>query len=464
MGNILTVATSSLTQAQAALSEIQKATPCFVHLVLSYPSDLLERTGEFTKSQANIDELLEGKAKELTGKDLDQKLIDDPTGPVAQVVNHLLSQAVTNGASDIHFEPLAQTLRIRYREDGILQEVKTFDRLFSTPFAAAIKVMAGLDVAETRIPQDGAIHQSIAGRKIDFRVATYPTDNGEKIVLRILDSSKDWISLDALMIADSEKQKLIHAIENPQGLILCTGPTGSGKTSTLYAVLKHLNTPKRNILTIEDPIEYRIGGISQAQINTKKGFTFATGLRSMLRLDPNVILVGEMRDLETAEIGVQASLTGHLVLSTVHANSSTQTVARLIDMGVEKFLVGSALSAVISQRLIRKICDKCRVGYPPSADELKGIGYQGPPLKHLYRGKGCNHCRGEGYRGRVPVMEILIIHNVMRPIISKHADPGLLFQEARKHGLKTIQEAGLEKVLGGITTAQEMTRVLGRVG
>jgi type IV pilus assembly protein PilB len=368
---------------------------------------------------------------------------------------------VAVGASDIHFEPLEQTYRVRYRMDGILQEFKTFDRVFVSPFSAALKVLAGMDIAETRAPQDGAIHRVITGRKIDFRVATYPTDNGEKIVLRILDSNKEWIAVSALGLPENEKKKLIGIIEKPQGLVLCAGPTGSGKTSTLYAILKHLNNAKVNILTIEDPVEYRITGVVQAQVNTKKGFSFATGLRSMLRLDPNIILVGEMRDRETAEIGVQAALTGHLVLSSVHANSATQTVLRLIDMGVEKYVVGSSLNGVISQRLVRKICEKCKEPYAPTAEDLSRIGHEGASPKALFRGRGCHYCRQEGARGRIPIMEVLVIHNDMRPAISRKADSGELFQSARKHGMRTIQEDARDKVLQGLVTVEEMCRVLG---
>lgn len=463
-GNILTVATSSLLNSQSAIPEIQKASGCFVSLVLAFPSELEERLGQLASPSANMDQMLEGKAKELnvSSTELDQKLIEDPNGPVAQVLSHIMQQAVSTGASDIHFEPMQSTLRIRFRDDGILREIKTFDRVFVAPFAAAIKVMGGMDIAETRLPQDGSISQTIAGRKIDFRVATYPTEYGEKIVMRILDSNKDWISVDSLQLPERIKEALVQTIESPQGLILCAGPTGSGKTSTLYAILKHLNKTSENILTIEDPIEYRMTGITQAQVNNKKGLTFATALRAMLRLDPNVILVGEMRDKETADTGCQAALTGHLVLSTIHANSATQTMARLIDMGVEQFIVASALRAVLSQRLLRKICTKCKVDYTPNQDELTQCGFQSPFPKTLSRGKGCSFCHNEGYKGRIPVLELLIIHNDLKPIIAKTADSGKLFHEARKYGMWTIHEDAVEKAKQGLTTTEEILRVLGR--
>ncbi|MBI4404249.1 MAG: Flp pilus assembly complex ATPase component TadA, partial [Deltaproteobacteria bacterium] len=269
-GNILTVATASLFQGQAAVAEIQRSTQCFVNFVLAYSTEIGERLLEFSKAQENIDEMLETRARELSSaKDLsDQKLIDDPEGPVAQVINHLIHQAVTSGASDIHFEPLAQTYRVRFRIDGVLREVKSFDQVFTAPFSSATKIMSAMDIAETRMPQDGAFSSTIAGRNVDFRVATYPTEFGEKIVIRILDSNKE-VSVDTLSLSEGEKNKLLQLIESPYGLILVTGPTGSGKTTTLYAVLSYLNSPKRNILTIEDPIEYRLGGISQAQVNTK---------------------------------------------------------------------------------------------------------------------------------------------------------------------------------------------------
>ncbi len=462
-GNIVTLATTSLLNIRSVFNDIQKALNAHVNLVLAYPAELTEKLGEFSKNQANMDDLLEGKAKELslTQDSVFKKMIEDPNGPVAKVISHLLNQAVTTGASDIHFEPLPQLLRIRFREDGVLREVKTFDKLFVPAFSAAIKVMASMDIAETRLPQDGSMSMTISGRKIDFRVASYPMEHGEKLVLRILDSNKDWVSIDALNLSEKVKNRLIELIEAPQGLILCAGPTGSGKTSTLYSIIKHLNTVRENILTIEDPIEFRLSGVNQGQVNVKKGFTFATGLRAMLRLDPNVILVGEMRDRETAEIGAQAALTGHLVLSSIHANSSTQTMARLIDMGVEKFVVGSALNGVISQRLLRRICSKCKTGYKPTESELVDVGFTVPP-KELFKGRGCHHCHQEGYKGRIPVLELLIIHNDMRNIISKDANPGELYQAAIHHGMWTIYEDAREKICQGLTTTDEAFRVLGR--
>ncbi len=462
-GNVLTIATSSVGSSQAAISEIQKVTHCFIDFVLAYPVELSEKLSEFSSATANIDEMLEDKAKELniSQDTLDEKLIDDPNGPVAQAISHILTQGVTSGASDIHFEPNAQTLRVRFREDGILHEVKTFDKVFIAPFTAAVKVKASLDIAENRIPQDGAISMLISGRKIDFRVATYPTEHGEKIVLRILDSNKDFINIDSLMLPPQEKQKLVDMIQAPQGLVLMAGPTGSGKTSTLYSILKYLNTVEENILTIEDPIEYRIAGITQGQVNNKKGFTFALGLRAMMRLDPNIILVGEMRDKETADIGAQAALTGHLVLSTIHANSASQTMSRLLDMGVERFVVASALHGVISQRLLRRICGKCKISYKPTEEELLDVGYVGSGPSELFKGKGCSACRGEGYKGRVPVLEILMIYNELRPIISRGGDAGELFKAAVERGMWTIHDDAREKIKAGITSTEEVVRVLG---
>jgi type IV pilus assembly protein PilB len=465
-GNILTVATGSLFQAQSASPAIQKHTQHFISFSLTYPTELHQRLQEFSKTKENIDELLEDRAKELSdGTDLtDQKLIEDPHGPIAQVINYLVNTAVTIGASDMHFEPLSGSYRVRFRQDGLLREIKSFEKVFTSPFSAAIKIMAAMDIAETRMPQDGTFRAQISGRTVDFRVATYPTEFGEKIVIRILDSNKGGIILDSLLLPEAEKQKLITMIENPYGLIVCAGPTGSGKSTTLYAMLGHLNHPKRNILTIEDPIEYRMPGISQAQVNVKKGFTFASGLRAMLRLDPNVILVGEMRDLETASIGVQAALTGHLVLSTVHANSATQTVARFMDLGVESFTVASALQGVISQRLIRRLCEACKVSYAPTEQELKDSGFKPPYPKNLFMGKGCKECHQDGYRGRLPIMEILVIYDDMRNLIKEGAGPTEIFKSAMQHGMMTIRDNAIQKTLQGLTTTQEMMRVLGPAG
>lgn len=463
-GNILTVATSSIFLGQQAFPEIQKVTPHFVNFVLALPSELRARMLEFSKASENIDEMLEARAKELNVGDVSQeKLMENAQGPIAQVITLLVNQAVTQGASDIHFEPLAAIYRVRFRQDGILREIRKFEKVFTAPFAAAVKIMAAMDIAETRMPQDGTFRMVIAGRTVDFRVATYPTEFGEKIVIRILDSNKGGISLDNLLLPEAEKAKLINMIEKPYGLIVCAGPTGSGKSTSLYAMLAHLNTPDVNILTIEDPIEYRMAGISQAQVNNKKGFTFASGLRAMMRLDPNVILVGEMRDLETASIGCQAALTGHLVLSTVHANSATQTVARFIDLGVEPFTVAAALQGVISQRLARKVCEQCKEPYKASRRELLEVGLVDPLPEKIWKGKGCKACHGDGYRGRVPLMEILVIYDDMRNIVQKGANPTLIFEEARKRGLMTIRENALDKLLRGLTTTEEIIRVLGGV-
>jgi len=462
-GNILTVATSSIIQAQLLSPELQKITPNFLNFVLAYPSELRARLQEFSQAQENIDEMLEGRAKELADAPelTEQKLIEDPHGPIAQVINYLIGHAVSGGASDMHFEPMQSTYRVRFRQDGVLRQIKTFDKVFTAPFAAAIKIMASMDIAETRLPQDGTFRQNTAGRIVDFRVATFPTEYGEKIVIRILDSNKGGISIENLLLTDEEKAKLIQMIENPYGLIVCAGPTGSGKSTTLYAILAHLNSPDCNILTIEDPIEYRMAGVAQAQVNVKKGFTFASGLRAMLRLDPNVILVGEMRDLETAAIGVQAALTGHLVLSTVHANSATQTVARFVDLGVEPFTVAAALQGVISQRLVRKICDSCREPYTPKPSELAEAGLAKVASPTLFKGKGCAQCHQSGYKGRLPIMEILVINEDLRPLIQRGASPEDLFRLARQQGLMTIRENALDKAQRGYTTLEEILRVLG---
>lgn len=465
-GNILTIAIGSLFQGQSVNPFIQKHTHHFLNFVLAAPTEIRERLLEFSKDKENIDDILELRAKELANSsDLsDQKLIEDPHGPVAQVINYLVNTAVTGNASDMHFEPLANSYRVRFRQDGLLREIKSFEKLFAAPFAAAIKIMASMDIAETRLPQDGTFRLLISGRTVDFRVATYPTEFGEKVVIRILDSNKEGITLDAMLLPPAEKAKLVATVEKPYGLIVCAGPTGSGKSTSLYAMLAHLNSPKRNILTIEDPIEYRMPGISQAQVNNKKGFTFAAGLRAMMRLDPNIILVGEMRDLETASIGMQAALTGHMVLSTVHANSATQTIARFIDLGLEPFTVASALQGVISQRLVRKICEHCKVAYKPTQQELIDAGFSTPYPTELYKGKGCPKCHNDGYKGRIPVMEVLIVHDDMRNLIKDGASPMELYDSAIKHGMISIRENTIEKVKAGLTTTQEMLRVLGPVG
>ncbi len=463
VGNILTVATASIFQAQQALPEIQKHSNHFIHFVLAFPSEINKRLLEYSKTEANMDEMLENRAQELTAtSDGDVKrAAEDPHGPVAKVIEFLVNQAVTSGASDMHFEPLQSYYRVRFRQDGMLREVKKFDKVFTAPFAAAVKIMAKLDIAESRMPQDGTFRQQIGNRMVDFRVATYPTEQGEKIVVRVLDSGKSTVSIDNLMLNASQKKKLLTMIENPFGLIVVAGPTGSGKSTTLYSILAHLNNPNVNILTIEDPIEYRMGGISQAQVNTKKGFTFASALRAMLRLDPNVILVGEMRDLETASIGMQAALTGHLVLSTVHSNTSCQTIQRFTDLGVEPFTVAGALVGVIAQRLIRRVCEQCKELYKPTVDEMKYVGFREPFPEQLTRGKGCSNCHNDGHRGRVPIQELLMIDDELKPIVQKGSNASYMFVEARKRGLQSLRDSALERAIAGMTTIKEILRVLG---
>lgn len=465
VGNILTVATGSILQAQMALPELQKSTGNFIHFVLAYPTEINKKLMEYSKTQENMDELLSSRAKELSDSlelDAEKAAKEDQHGPVAKVIEFLVAQAVTQGASDMHFEPLASHYRIRFRQDGILREVKRFDKVFTAPFAAAVKIMAKLDIAETRMPQDGTFRQLISGRTVDFRVATYPSEQGEKIVIRILDSNKGGTpSIDNMKLPESEHKKLLQVISSPYGLITVAGPTGSGKSTTLYSILAHLNSPNVNIMTVEDPIEYRMTGITQAQVNNKKGFTFASALRALLRLDPNIILVGEMRDLETAAIGMQAALTGHLVMSTVHANSAAQTVTRFIDLGVESFTVASALQAVLSQRLCRKICEDCREAYTPTEEEMKYVGFKEPYPKELFRGKGCNACHNDGNRGRVPVIEILVLDDDMRRLIIKGANASAIFDHAKAHGLMTIRDNALLKAANGVISMKEIIRVLG---
>ncbi len=463
VGNILTVATSSIFQAQQSLPEIQKHINHFIHFVLAYPSEINKRLLEYSKTEQNMDQMLENRAQELnvTSDSEVKKTAEDPHGPVAKVIEFLVNQAVSSGASDMHFEPLSSYYRVRFRQDGMLREVKKFDKVFTAPFAAAVKIMAKLDIAESRLPQDGTFRQQVGNRMIDFRVATYPTEQGEKIVIRVLDSSKSAVTLDNLMLPASEKKKLLQMIEAPYGLIVVAGPTGSGKSTTLYSILAHLNSPNVNILTIEDPIEYRMAGISQGQVNTKKGLTFAVALRAMLRLDPNVILVGEMRDLETASIGMQAALTGHLVLSTVHSNTACQTIQRFTDLGVEPFTVAGALGGVIAQRLIRRVCENCKELYKPTKDEMVYVGFHEPFPEQLTRGKGCSNCHNDGHKGRLPIQELLLIDDELKPIVQKGANASMMFAEAKKRGLMTLRDSALERAKGGATTVKEILRVLG---
>jgi general secretion pathway protein E len=380
--------------------------------------------------------------------------------PIIRLVNSTMFQAVKDRASDIHIEPFERDLEIRYRIDGIMYKILSPPKRFQSSIISRVKIMAGLNIAEKRLPQDGRIGIKIAGRDVDIRVSVIPTAHGERVVLRLLDKSTSLLNLEDIGLTAEERQTMLHLIQLSHGIVLVTGPTGSGKTTTLYAALNRINSPDKNIITIEDPIEYQLKGIGQMQVNPKINLTFANGLRSILRQDPDVIMVGEIRDAETAEIAIHASLTGHLVFSTLHTNDTSGAVARLVDMGIEPFLVSSSVVAIIAQRLVRCICPHCREAHTPTPEELAKLGFKtGTSRPTFYRAVGCAECRRTGYHGRTGIYEILLIDDEIRQMILSKVDSGRIKNRAIEKGMRTLRDDGARKVVSGVTTMEEILRV-----
>jgi general secretion pathway protein E len=422
--------------------------------VLDAVNRLYARLGN---SAQNVVEELEGEDLSVIATEFNEPkdLLDlTEEAPVIRLLNSVLTEAVKERASDVHIEPYERDLDVRFRIDGILYRKLAPPKVVQEALVSRVKIMAGLNIAEKRLPQDGRIRVIVAGRDVDIRVSIVPTFYGERVVLRLLDKQKGLISLPDIGLSDAGVRSMHRLLARTSGIVLVTGPTGSGKSTTLYAALNHLNSPEKNIITIEDPIEYQLRGVGQIQVNPKIELTFANGLRSILRQDPDIVMVGEIRDAETAEIAMQASLTGHLVLSTLHTNDSATAVARLIDMGIEPFMVASSLSAVLAQRLIRRICPHCREEYRP--DRLvEGVDL--PEM--LYRGKGCDKCFGLGTRGRVGIYELLLVDAEMVSMIIRRTPAGEMKEYAVSRGMRTLREDGLAKAAAGVTTIEEVLRV-----
>ena len=380
--------------------------------------------------------------------------------PAVRLVNTVLIKASSVSASDIHFEPYEDETIVRIRMDGVLHDYTKIPNSLYQEVVSRIKVMAKLNVAEKRVPQDGKIRVRIGSKDYDIRVSTVPTLHGERVVLRLLEKTGSLLTLDELGLSKEDVEKVKRLAQRPYGIVLVTGPTGAGKSTTLYAMLLHVKNPKKNIITIEDPVEYQVKGISQIQVNPKVGLTFAAGLRSILRQDPDIIMVGEIRDPETAEVAVQAALTGHLVLSTLHTNDAPSAVTRLKDMGIEPFLIASSLEGVIAQRLVRKVCEHCREPYEPTREELRELGLPENESFVFYRGKGCEHCLGTGYRGRTGIFEVLELDEELKKLINQTQDANEIRKLARKKGFKTMLEDGIDKILKGITTSSEVLSVI----
>ena len=384
------------------------------------------------------------------------------TAPIIRLMNQIITEAIVSRASDIHIEPQKRSVRVRYRIDGVLNDAMSLPKNIQPGLVSRVKIMANLDIAERRRPQDGRINLKFRGREIDLRISILPAIFGEKVVMRILDKEKSLIPLEKLGFSEESLTIFKSLITQPYGMILITGPTGSGKSTTLYAVLRILNSPKVNILTAEDPVEYQLDGITQVQVNPKIGLTFANALRSFLRQDPDIILVGEIRDRETAQIAMEAALTGHLVFSTLHTNDSFSAPTRLIDMGIEPYLIASALIGVTAQRLVRKICNNCKTEVKPSRYILEQLGIEDENTV-FYKGKGCPICNNTGYKGRIAVQEVLKIDDNIRDMILKRASSTEIKEYAVKNGTKTLLHDALDKARKGITSLEEVLRVISTV-
>jgi general secretion pathway protein E len=419
-----------------------------------------------SQTAAKVIQDLDAQALGRLAHDLEgpQDILDhDAEAPIIQLVNLILSQAVRDRASDIHIEPFERSLKVRYRIDGVLHEVLSPPKALQPRITSRLKVMADLNIAETRLPQDGRIAIRVRNREIDIRVSVVPTAFGERLVLRLLDKSGAMLSLEEIGFAPDLFPLYHRLIRRSHGIILVTGPTGSGKTTTLYATLLCLNAAELNIITVEDPIEYQLNGVGQIQVNPKIDLTFANGLRSILRQDPDIIMVGEIRDRETAEIAIQASLTGHLVFSTLHTNDAPSAVTRLIDMGVEPFLISSSVLAMMAQRLVRLICPNCREPFTPTAEALSELGLTPADLAQhsgqFFHGRGCEVCRHTGYRGRTAIYELLVLDDPVRDFIMQRANANMIKTTAVQRGMHTLLQNGARKVLEGRTTAEEVLRV-----
>ncbi|MBK9118475.1 MAG: Flp pilus assembly complex ATPase component TadA [Phycisphaerales bacterium] len=396
------------------------------------------------------------------GESIDLETLKDAaeSAGVKKLVNLVLLQAIRDKASDVHFEPFEDEYKMRYRIDGVLFEMMPPPKHVAMAISSRVKVMSNLDIAERRMPQDGRIELLVEGRPVDLRVSILPTMFGESVVLRVLDRSQVNLDLAQIGLRDEEMNIFRQLIGKPHGIIVVTGPTGSGKTTTLYSALRELNTVDVKILTSEDPVEYDIDGMIQCQIRSEIGLTFARCLRSFLRQDPDIILVGEIRDIETAQISVQASLTGHLVFTTLHTNDAPSSIARLLDLGLEPFLLTATLEAIVAQRLVRKICENCKEEYEPTEQQLMQLGLRPEEIagRTFFYGRGCEYCNQTGYRGRRGIFEIMVMDDDMRELVMKHASTQLLRQEARKRGMRSLREAGLMLLYDGITTIDEIVR------
>jgi type IV pilus assembly protein PilB len=446
-----------------ALDDIRSLTGMDVKPVVATRGDVAAAIDRYYRADSDLDDITSILDAQDEEDDLSKvkEIVED--APIVKYVNLLITQAIQDRASDIHLEPTEHDLRVRFRIDGVLHEVMRSPKAIQSGVISRLKIMADINIAERRIPQDGRLSVNAHGRKVDLRVATLPTVWGEKVVMRILDNSTARLDLTDLGFSELNYERYSRSFIKPYGMILVTGPTGSGKSTTLYATLNIVSRPEVNVITVEDPVEYRLPGINQVQTNNKAGLTFASALRSILRSDPDIVLIGEIRDHETGQIAVEAALTGHLVLSTLHTNDAPSAVSRLTEMGIEPFLVGSALDAVLAQRLARRLCSKCKEAYTPTAESLAASRFawqDGEPLPELFRPVGCTNCSKTGYKGRLALHEVMLVSEEIERLAVEKASATVIEAVAREQGMRTLRDDGLDKVLAGITSLDEILRVV----
>lgn len=458
-GNVLTVAMVDPLNI-FAIDDIKIATGMQVEPVISTKDDILTAIAlyyEKESAEKALEEFDEVYDSDFFNDFDEETLAAVENAPVVKLLNSIIKQAIKMKASDIHIEPLERVLRVRFRVDGDLQEIMRPQKSSHSAVVTRIKIMGKMNIAEKRVPQDGRVEMEMDGHDIDMRIAVMPTVYGEKVVIRLLDRSSVLMTKNQLGFSQNNMDTFEKVIQHPHGIILVTGPTGSGKTTTLYTVLQELNKIDRNIITVEDPVEYRISGINQSQVNVKAGLTFASGLRSILRQDPDIIMIGEIRDQETAQIAVRAAITGHLVLSTLHTNDTLSTVSRLMDMGIEPYLITSSVVGIMAQRLVKKICTSCNVSYEPSLKEKRILGLENGQL--IKKGEGCNACNHTGYKGRTGIHEILPMYDNIKTLIDQHKPMEEIRERALESGMVTLRDSARQLVLEGTTTVEELMKL-----
>jgi type IV pilus assembly protein PilB len=450
-----------------AIDDLRIRTGFDIEPAIATEEDIFAQIANLSRLDEHVAEDLEDEAQtgEISADEMRDIREQIDEAPIVKLVNSIIAQAADDSASDIHFEPQAKELMVRFRNDGVLHQVMSIPRRMQSGVLSRLKIMADLDIAERRHPQDGRIGLMVGGKPIDMRVASLPTVYGEKIVIRLLDRSNVMLRLEDLGFSDKALARYRKSFLKPYGAILVTGPTGSGKSTTLYATLNILNSPEKNVITVEDPVEYRLAGINQVQSNPKAGLTFASALRSILRCDPDIVMIGEIRDRETAQIAIESALTGHLVLSTLHTNDAPGALSRLTEMGIEPFLTASAVDCVLAQRLARKLCDGCKEPYKPTQEMLRRNDFPQETVQDwenvtLYRAVGCNRCNGTGYKGRLGLYEVMLVTEAIERLTVERKSADEIGRVAQAEGMKTLRDDGIDKVLEGRTSIEEIARVI----